>query len=135
MLYTQLQQQVQELRAKLDAVTATPGPAQVVLHTQRLNEANAAGITQQLSCVVQEARSKVQKMSGEVIDSNPYSRLMALQRMGIVQDYERIRDQTIAIVGIGGVGSVAAEMLTRCGVGRLLMYDYDKVKSGPASSS
>ena len=72
-------------------------------------------------------------MSGEVIDSNPYSRLMALQRMGIVQDYERIRDQTIAIVGIGGVGSVAAEMLTRCGVGRLLMYDYDKVDSCPAS--
>lgn len=28
----------------------------------------------------------------------------------------------VAIVGIGGVGSVAAEMLTRCGVGRLLMY-------------
>ena len=74
------------------------------------------------------ARHKVNKMSGEVVDSNPYSRLMALQRMGIVTDYERIRDQTIAIVGIGGVGSVAAEMLTRCGVGRLLMYDYDKVR-------
>ncbi|KAF5194661.1 Ubiquitin-like modifier-activating enzyme [Thalictrum thalictroides] len=27
--------------------------------------------------------------------------------------------------GIGGVGSVAAEMLTRCGIGRLLLYDYD----------
>lgn len=66
-------------------------------------------------------------MSGEVVDSNPYSRLMALQRMGIVKDYERIRDCTVAIVGIGGVGSVAAEMLTRCGIGRLLMYDYDKV--------
>jgi ubiquitin-like modifier-activating enzyme 5 len=81
---------------------------------------------------------------------------MALQRMGIVADYERIREQTVAIVvrarvlggvglhggteptpeaappplaarqGIGGVGSVAAEMLTRCGVGRLLLYDYDR---------
>jgi ubiquitin-like modifier-activating enzyme 5 len=68
-------------------------------------------------------------MSGEVVDSNPYSRLMALQRMGIVKDYQRIRDKTIAIVGIGGVGSVAAEMLTRCGIGRLLLYDYDKVHS------
>ncbi|GAB4815026.1 hypothetical protein N2152v2_002072 [Parachlorella kessleri] len=74
------------------------------------------------------ARQKVDKLSGEVVDSNPYSRLMALQRMGIVKDYESIRSKTVAIVGMGGVGSVAAEMLTRCGIGRLLMYDYDKVE-------
>ncbi|KAH7528227.1 hypothetical protein FEM48_Zijuj05G0050100 [Ziziphus jujuba var. spinosa] len=73
-------------------------------------------------------RSKVKDMSAEVVDSNPYSRLMALQRMGIVQNYERIREYSVAIVGIGGVGSVAAEMLTRCGIGRLLLYDYDKVE-------
>jgi len=29
---------------------------------------------------------------------------------------------------VGGVGSVAAEMLTRCGIGKLLLYDYDKVE-------
>ena len=129
-----------------------------------------------------------QDMSAEVVDSNPYSRLMALQRMGIVENYERIREFSVAIVvcthllflyvcsrvsiwevdihgymssphmicfhcgfqlsdillfnfyneflchfilhpqGIGGVGSVAAEMLTRCGIGRLLLYDYDKVE-------
>ncbi|CAM8922109.1 unnamed protein product [Rhodiola kirilowii] len=73
-------------------------------------------------------RSKVQNMSVEVVDSNPYSRLMALQRMGIVENYERIREFSVAIVGIGGVGSVAAEMLTRCGIGRLLLYDYDTVE-------
>lgn len=63
------------------------------------------------------------KFSSDVVDSNPYSRLMALQRMGVVQDYEQIQSHTVAIVGIGGVGSVAAEMLTRCGV----------VSIGPAS--
>lgn len=67
-------------------------------------------------------------MSSEVVDTNPYSRLMALQRMGIVAEYERIRHKTVAIVGVGGVGSVAAEMLTRCGVGRLLLFDYDTVE-------
>ena len=39
-----------------------------------------------------------QDMSAEVVDSNPYSRLMALQRMGIVDNYERIRDFSVAIV-------------------------------------
>ena len=73
-------------------------------------------------------RQKVDKMSDKVVDTNPYSRLMALQRMGIVENYEKIRECTVAIVGIGGVGSVAAEMLTRCGIGRLLLYDYDKVE-------
>lgn len=73
-------------------------------------------------------RSRIEKMSPEVVDSNPYSRLMALKRMGIVSDYEKIRTFAVAIVGVGGVGSVTAEMLTRCGIGKLLLFDYDKVE-------
>lgn len=73
-------------------------------------------------------RGKVAQMSAEVVDSNPYSRLMALKRMGIVQNYEAIRQVSVLIVGMGGIGSVAAEMLTRCGVGKLLLFDYDKVE-------
>ena len=82
------------------------------------------------SCPAQEpapSRPRTEKLSDAVVDSNPYSRLMALQRMGIVKNYEHIRSCTVAVVGMGGVGSVAAEMLTRCGIGTLLMYDYDKV--------
>ncbi|XP_037030352.1 ubiquitin-like modifier-activating enzyme 5 [Bradysia coprophila] len=73
-------------------------------------------------------RDKIEKMSSEVVDSNPYSRLMALQRMGIVQEYERIRTKSVAVVGVGGVGSVTADMLTRCGIGKLILFDYDKVE-------
>lgn len=40
----------------------------------------------------------LQEMSGEVVDSNPYSRLMALKRMGIVNNYEDIRKFSVAIV-------------------------------------
>ena len=67
-------------------------------------------------------------MTSEVKDSNPYSRLMALQRLGVVEDYSRIRDFSLVIVGVGGVGSVVAEMLTRCGIGKLILYDYDRVE-------
>lgn len=44
---------------------------------------------------------------------------MALKRMGIVENYEKIREFTVAVVGVGGVGSVTAEMLTRCGIGKV----------------
>ena len=54
----------------------------------------------------QSKRDKITQMSSEVVDSNPYSRLMALKRMGIVENYEKIREYSVAIVGIGGVGSV-----------------------------
>lgn len=47
-------------------------------------------------------------ISAEVRDDNPYSRLMALQKMGVVEDYETIRDKSVAIIGVGGVGSVVA---------------------------
>ncbi|XP_024085845.1 ubiquitin-like modifier-activating enzyme 5 isoform X2 [Cimex lectularius] len=53
---------------------------------------------------------------------------MALKRMGIVSNYEKIRNFSVAVVGVGGVGSVTAEMLTRCGIGKLILYDYDKVE-------
>merc|ERR1719400_2377753 len=53
---------------------------------------------------------------------------MALKRMGIVDNYEKIRDYTVAVVGVGGGGSVTAEMLTRCGIGKLILFDYDKVE-------
>ncbi|EOD08740.1 hypothetical protein EMIHUDRAFT_42963, partial [Emiliania huxleyi CCMP1516] len=73
-------------------------------------------------------REKVAVLSDKVVDSNPYSRLMALKKMGVVKNYDEIRHKTVVVVGVGGVGSVAAEMLVRCGVGKLLIFDYDKVE-------
>ncbi|CAN6903059.1 unnamed protein product [Brassica oleracea] len=104
----------------LEKSLSDPAP----IHKLRSHVENLAALSK---CNPQR-RSKVKELSSEVVDSNPYSRLMALQRMGIVENYERIREFSVAIVGIGGVGSVAAEMLTRCGIGRLLLYDYDTVE-------
>lgn len=47
---------------------------------------------------VESVLKLLQEMSGEVVDSNPYSRLMALKRMGIVNNYEDIRKFSVAIV-------------------------------------
>lgn len=75
-----------------------------------------------------QTRSKISEMSEEVKSDNPYSRLMALKRMGVVENYADIRQKSVSIIGIGGIGSVAAEMLTRCGIGKLILYDYDTVE-------
>jgi ubiquitin-like modifier-activating enzyme 5 len=37
----------------------------------------------------------------QVVDSNPYSRLMALKKMGICPLYESIRDYAVVVVGLG----------------------------------
>ena len=66
-------------------------------------------------------------MSAEGRDDNRHSRLMALQRMGVVKNYEAIVHKSVAIVGMGGVGSVVGEMLTRCAIGHLALFDFDKV--------
>ncbi len=50
------------------------------------------------------------------------------RKPSVCPNYETIRDFAVAVVGLGGVGSVAAEMLTRCGIGKLLLFDYDKVE-------
>ena len=73
-------------------------------------------------------RQKVEQLSEKVVDSNPYSRLMALKKMGVVPNYADIRLKTVIVVGVGGVGSVASEMLVRCGVGKLIIFDYDMVE-------
>ncbi|XP_078519978.1 ubiquitin-like modifier-activating enzyme 5 isoform X1 [Lissotriton helveticus] len=111
-LVEKLQSKIRELEEELSRVRAHQQEAQTVTH---------GGATM-------NQRARIETMSAEVVDSNPYSRLMALKRMGIVNDYEKIRTFSVAVVGVGGVGSVTAEMLTRCGIGKLLLFDYDKVE-------
>ncbi len=41
--------------------------------------------------------------------------------------YERLRQLRVAVVGLGGVGSWAAEALARCGVAGLVLIDLDHV--------
>ncbi len=40
---------------------------------------------------------------------------------------ERFRNSTVAVIGLGGVGAYAAEMLARAGIGHIIILDNDKV--------
>jgi tRNA A37 threonylcarbamoyladenosine dehydratase len=52
-------------------------------------------------------------------------------RLLVGQDgLDRLRRARVAVLGLGGVGSAAAEALCRAGVGRLMIVDFDKVAPG-----
>ncbi|MGH8494815.1 MAG: HesA/MoeB/ThiF family protein [Gammaproteobacteria bacterium] len=55
-----------------------------------------------------------------------YSRHVALPEIGEAGQ-QRIRQGTVAIIGLGGLGSPAALYLAAAGVGRLILNDFDRV--------
>ena len=95
--FQQLLRQVAELKSKLHGIA------------QQSKEAPAPEVSFQSSQAAppKPARQKVERMSTKVSESNPYSRLMALERMGVVKNYETIREKSVLIVGLGGIGAVA----------------------------
>jgi tRNA threonylcarbamoyladenosine dehydratase len=54
-------------------------------------------------------------------------RFGGLRRLYGVARYERLRALSVAVVGVGGVGSWAAEALARSGIARLVLIDLDQV--------
>ncbi|NBT35988.1 MAG: hypothetical protein EBT03_10720, partial [Betaproteobacteria bacterium] len=54
-------------------------------------------------------------------------RLVSAARLFSTEGFHRIRSARIGIVGLGGVGSWAAEALARSGVGHLVLVDTDHV--------
>lgn len=54
-------------------------------------------------------------------------RFGGLRRLWGEAGYRRVRAARVAVVGIGGVGSWAAEALARCGVAELVLFDLDHV--------
>ncbi|WP_110401394.1 tRNA threonylcarbamoyladenosine dehydratase [Sphaerotilus hippei] len=54
-------------------------------------------------------------------------RFGGLRRLWGDEAYARLRGASVGVVGVGGVGSWAAEALARCGVAELLLVDLDQV--------
>ncbi|MEN8258783.1 MAG: sulfur carrier protein ThiS adenylyltransferase ThiF [Thermodesulfobacteriota bacterium] len=62
---------------------------------------------------------------GETGSPDELKRLLSLRHSPGVQDV--INEAVVGIMGLGGLGSVVAGALTRIGVGRLILADYDIV--------
>jgi len=56
-----------------------------------------------------------------------YTRLKAIKEFGYDVNWDNLKKYHTGIVGIGGLGCVSAEMVVRCGVGKLSLFDFDTV--------
>ena len=52
------------------------------------------------------------------------------QRLALFEfaDFSKLRNKSALVVGVGGLGATVAEILTRVGIGRLVLIDYDKLE-------
>ena len=50
-----------------------------------------------------------------------------LEYLFTIDELNKIKNAKVCVVGLGGVGGMAAESLARCGVGSLVLMDFDKV--------
>ncbi len=64
---------------------------------------------------------------GEITTQDRYNRLKNVKEFGYKIEFEDLRRKSAAIIGVGGLGSVASEMLARCGIGKLEIFDLDIV--------
>src|SRR5690606_30760826 len=56
---------------------------------------------------------------------------MSFERLGFLvgeDSLEKLKNAKVAVVGLGGVGGVSAITLARCGVGTLVIQDFDVVQ-------
>ncbi len=60
-------------------------------------------------------------------EADPERRFGGLQRLYGAAGYQRLRQARVAVVGLGGVGSWAAEALARSGVASLVLIDLDHI--------
>ncbi|MHA1284378.1 MAG: HesA/MoeB/ThiF family protein [Promethearchaeota archaeon] len=56
-----------------------------------------------------------------------YIRLKAIKEFGYDVNWDELKRFHVGIVGIGGLGCVSSELVARCGVGKITLFDFDDV--------
>jgi tRNA A37 threonylcarbamoyladenosine dehydratase len=75
--------------------------------------------------LVGEVEEVVEPAAAEEADLE--RRFGGLRRLYGDAGYRKLRSLTVAVVGVGGVGSWAVEALARCGVAGLVLIDFDQI--------
>ena len=75
----------------------------------------------------QRLNNPTSPLGAELGDAKLERRFGGLRRLYGDAGYDRVRGAGVAVVGLGGVGSWAAEALARIGVARLVLMDLDHV--------
>ena len=42
-----------------------------------------------------------------------------------INNYNKLKNSTVMVIGLGGVGGYVVESLTRAGIGNIILVDYD----------
>ncbi|ETV65821.1 hypothetical protein, variant 2 [Aphanomyces astaci] len=59
---------------------------------------------------------------------NRFSHLASFRKKKIIENIEDLKQKCVAVIGLGGIGALVAEMFTRTGVGKLTLIDHGVVK-------
>lgn len=60
-------------------------------------------------------------------EKNRYTRLKAIKEFGYNLDWDELRQFHVGIVGVGGLGVISSELVVRCGIGKITLFDFDTV--------
>ncbi len=64
------------------------------------------------------------ELDGDTMEPDRYHRLGLFPHA----DFGRLRSMKVIVVGVGGLGAVVCDILARCGIGTLEIFDYDTLE-------
>ncbi|ETW06602.1 hypothetical protein H310_02817 [Aphanomyces invadans] len=91
-------------------------------------------VTRKQSCLLKDhVEPRPDFASVKFTLKNRFSHLASFRKKKIIENIEDLKQKCVAVIGLGGVGALVAEMFTRSGVGKLTLIDHGVVKMASMS--